>query len=192
MSRRKPHGEDQALNPILQDGPILALPAPRIGHKREHEPDAYESPPGAVLTQHQGPIKRKLTAADRKHRREAQAEQQMRANRYDRYLDLVREYAGDREAALAAVYGLTKEAARAQLRELLTDVQSGRATSSVSQTLENYDLSLTARANLLRTHAYSDNPAASLKAVQLAGELEGNRADLGSFEDYLRISRSQE
>jgi len=188
MPRRKAKGDDQLLNPPEA---VLALPAPRVSHRHAHAEDPYESPPGAVVVVSSSVPKRPQTPLDATRRTVARKDQQMRGNRYERYLLLMQEYEGDQVKALAEVYGLEPGEVRLRLRELHADVKSGIGSSSLSSILEAQDLSMTARASLLRKHAYSENPAASLKAIQMVGEFEGARSDTGSFEEYLRLARSQ-
>src|SRR5271165_49190 len=117
--RKKPRGDDQALNPVLET--VLALPAARVSHRHTHEPDPYESPPGAVRVTSQDPPKRNPTREDKRGKSLAKAEQTMRANRYDRYLDLLLKHEGNEVEALAEVYGLAPDAVLAQRRELAAD-----------------------------------------------------------------------
>jgi hypothetical protein len=115
----------------------------------------------------------------------------VRAERHTRYLDALVEFAGDQEQALADVYGLTVEQVRPQRLELLADVRTGIGSTDLGEILERNALDLTARVNLLRRHAYSNTPAASLKALDMIADLDDDRSDHGSFEAYLRMVKSQ-
>lgn len=185
MPRRKTVSEEQLVEPLM-------LPPPRVTkHGHGHDVDPYQSLPGAVAVHTTiEPIKRKMTAGDIEARKTAQLEVKARGERYARYLDALAEHGGDQEQALAEVYGLSVEQVRPRRLELQMDVRSGLGATSLSDVLEQNDLALVARANLLRKHAYSANPAASLKALDMIGELEGERADVGSFESYLRLAKS--
>lgn len=193
MPRRKPRSENQTANPVLPDEPVLMLGTAHPTHKREHVEDAYKSLPGAVVPR--GTTrepKKNPTPADRVMQQERLAEQHVRADRYARYLDALAENGGDQEGALAEVYGLTVEAVRLQRSDLQEDVRSGIGSSSLAQILERNDLSMAARAHVLRRHVYSESPAASLKALDMVGELDGARgADMGSFEQFLRLAKGQ-
>jgi hypothetical protein len=190
VPRRKPKGDDQLLN---AETPTLALPVlPRVAHRHEHEVDPYLSPPGAVALKsvtHE-PIKRQLSALEKRQRKEAQVEQRMRTARCNRYFDALADNNGNEEQALALVYQLPIEEVRANFTFLKDDVRSNTGASTLTQVLERNELALAARVRRLRAWVYSENPAASLKALDMVGELEGTRGDVGSFEDYLRIAKS--
>lgn len=184
---------------------MLMLPAPRVmpshPHKHEHKLDPYEAPPGAVpattITPSksqttEGPIKRKLTKEDEQKRELARADRRMRGTRYTRYLDELARIGGNQTMALATVYGISIEEAQERRLELQADVRTGIGNTDVGEILQQNDLDMTARANILRKHAYSDNPAASLKAIDLANDLEGDRGETGSFEQFLRLCKAQE
>jgi len=186
MARRKAVSDLQEMNA----NPPLMLPSPRVTHKREHEVDPYPSLPGAMPTHTKvEPLNRKMTATDLAKRDEARAEQKMLGERYNRYLDAMAEFKGDQEQALADVFGLSPEEVRPQRLALQNEVCRGIGTSDVGDVLVRNDLALAARASILRRWAYSDNAAASLKAADLAGELEGERASQGSFESFLRLAK---
>ena len=193
MPRRKPQSEEQTENPVLM------LPTPRVVHHREHEVDAYQAPAGAVpvtaratnvseTTKRTG---RKMTKADRQQRDAALSEQRERADRYDAYLDAMADTGLDEVKALARVYELTEDAARLQIDRLRHDVRLGIGSSSVAHQLERNDLNEVAQIRRLRGHVYSDNPAASLKALDMVREMTGTRGELGSFEQYLKLAKAQ-
>lgn len=189
MPRRKPKGETQTL-----ESPILMLPPGKPRHRHPHEDDPYESLPGGVprveVTGHE-PITRKLSRAEEQQRSVALSEQAMRATRYTRYLEAMVRLGGDQIAALAEVYELTPQDVEERHLELQADVRAGIGTSVLADVLEKNDLSVAARAAVLRKHLYSTNPAASLKALDLVNDMEGDRADFGSFESYLRLAKGQ-
>ncbi len=185
VARRKPVGEEHLLEPRLM------LPPARKAHKHGHDIDPYEAAPGAAPVTSSRPIERALTAQDTQNRSVAQAERRERGNRYLRYLDAMVEFNGNQDMALAQVYGLQVEDAAARRIELQADVRTGLGTTDIGEQLERNDLSLTARLALYRRHAYSPVPAASLKALEAVSELEGERADVGSFESYLRTAKQQ-
>jgi hypothetical protein len=143
--------------------------------------------PGAAT-----PIKRKMTKQEIADRTEAQLEQKMRGERYARYLDAMVEHMGDQELALADVYGIKVEDVRVRRLELQADVRQGIGKTQLSDVLERADLNIQSRVSLLRRHAFSNNPAASLKAIDMIQDLEGDRADHGSFESYLRLVKGKE
>lgn len=179
-------------NPDLSnDVPLMMLPPARISHKRDHQEDPYESPPGAVPHVLQSvPLKRKLTDAEKTAQIETRKEHKFLATRHARYLDLMIEHKGDRELALADIFEISPADARVQLLDLLAEVRRGLAVSPLGELLERGGLDLAGRVNILTKHAYSDNPAASLKAIDLASEMAGTTANEGSFESFLRISKA--
>lgn len=193
MPRRKPVSNDQLLN----NEPPLMLPAPRPAHKHGHDRDPYETPPGAVpakvsnLKTQTGPIKRQQTKADELARQEAKSELRIRASRYRSYLDEMIANGGDQLAALAVVYGLDIDEVKARRDELHADVRSGIGGTELAEVLEQHDLGLNTRVALLKKHAFSDIPAASLKAVDMINDLEGDSGSVGTFESYLRLVKAQ-
>jgi len=187
MPRRKTKIDE----PLLDNGPVLALPPGRPISRNERPHDAYESAPGAVHQTSQ-PLARPITKAEALERDERREEQTVRATRYLRFLDALHDCEGDESKALAIVYDRTPEAVALNFNELLDDVRAGIGTTSIAKTLQHNDLSQAARIRILRKHAYSLNAAASLKSVQLVGELEGGRGDqTGSFETFLRLAKGQ-
>ena len=186
MPRRKASNDQQDGQEIC----ILMLPPARTAHKHEREHDLYETPPGAVPhVISQEPLKRKLTAAEKTQQKAIRAEHKMLATRHAAYLDALAEHGGDRVKALSEVMGIPEDAVRPQLLDLLAEVRRGLAVSPLGELLERNGLDLAARVNILRGHAYSDNPAASLKAVDLVNDMQGQTADSGSFESFLRTTK---
>jgi hypothetical protein len=171
---------------------MLAPPKPRKGG---HEVDAYETLPGAMPTRAkvrettEKPLERPLTKEELALRKEAQLEATMRAERYTRYLDALVEFGGDQEQALADVFGMPIDEVRPQRLVLQKEVRTGLAHTTLADELERQDLTQAARMTLLRRHAYSANPAASLKAIDMINDLEGDRADTGTFESFLRLAK---
>jgi len=191
LPRRKTKGPTQELDAVLPQSVPLALPPGRPMHPHERPIDPYESAPGAVILTRE-PIKRPLTRAEMAERDERREEQKIRATRYLRFLDALHDNGGDEATALAIAYDRTPEAVALNFYELLEDVRAGLGSTSLANVLEHNDLSQAARIRLFRKHAYSENPAASLKALQLVGELEGGRGDhVGSFESTLRMAKEQ-
>lgn len=196
MPRRRANAD-----PPMDESTMLALPPPRVvthAHKHEHERDPYESPPGAVparvtnaRTTQQAPLKRRMTREDLSKREAAREDMRVRSNRYLRYLDLLRANGGDKISALAAIYSVSLEQAHERQYELHLDVRTGMGGTDLAGVLEANDLALTDRVALLRSHAYSDNPAASLKALDMAQDLEGSGGGQGSFESFLRLIKTQ-
>jgi hypothetical protein len=161
----------------------LAIPAPRKEH--EHRVDPYRSLPGAMP----GPDQpKRRPGRPRKDDVEAIArrEQQTKLARYDRYIDAVIALSGDQVTALATVFGIEVGEADQRFEELLADVQNGIPSSTVSEMLQRRDLSKAARLTILRKHAYSNNPAASLKALDMLKDIDGAGPDVGSYESFVR------
>lgn len=191
MPRRKAR-PDPAFVPTGETA--LAIPVPPARRHHAHEVDPYVTPPGAINARGKlaesttRPISRQLTAEDKAARAQARKDAKARGARYDKYLDALAENLGNQEAALAAVFpDLTPEAIAVQKYALLEAVRSGQGSSSIADVLEKHDLGLHARVSVLRQHVYSNNPAASLKAVDMVNELHGETSDQGTFESYLRI-----
>ena len=195
MPRRKPVSENQTLEPN-----VLALPAPRVipSHKHEHKVDAYQTPPGAVpgkvsnITITQGPPTRALTKEDEQKRELARADRRMRTVRCRRYMDEMARVGGNQVMALATVFNISIEEAAERQIELHDDVMSGLVHTDVGELLKQHSLDQASRAYILSRHMWSDNPAASLKAADMANEMEGDRGETGSFEQYLRLSKAQQ
>jgi len=188
MPRRKVIIDDQLLGNIP-----LALPPAR---RHEHERDAYEAADGAVpgkatRVQITSVTPTTPTSADLAERDQIRAEMRVAATRYNRYLDALHDSFGDQEAALAAAYNLPIEEVRERFYELRVDVRRGQGATDISQVLERNDLTQADRVAIMRRHAYSANPAASLKAVDMISDMEGDSGNLGSFEDYLRTHKLQ-
>lgn len=176
---------------LLGDLPIQMLPAVRTSTHKERDHDAYESPPGAVPHKivSQQPLKRKLTAEEKAQQIETRKEHKMLAARHARYLNALIEFKGDRELALADVLGISPEEVRPQLLDLLAEVRRGVGVSPLGELLEQQGLGIAGQVNILARHAYSDNPAASLKAIDMIGERQGQTANEGSFESFLRTAK---
>lgn len=173
------------------------LPAPRPAHKHGHDRDPYETPAGAVpakvsnLKTQSAPITREPTKADELARQEAKTELRIRASRYRSYLDEMITNGGDQLAALSIVYGLSIDEVKERREELHADVRSGIGATELAEVLEQHDLGLNTRIAILRKHAFSDIPAASLKAVDMVNDLEGDSGSFGTFESYLRLVKAQ-
>ena len=186
MPRRKASNDQQD----GQEIGILMLPPARTAHKHEREHDLYETPPGAVPhVVSSEPIKRKLTPNEKEQQKLLKREHKALAARHERYLYSLAENNGNRELALAEVFNLSVEEVRPQIVDLLAEVRRGLGVSPLGELLEENGLDLRARIALLRQHAYSEIPAASLKAIDLVQELQGQTSDSGSFENYLRLSK---
>lgn len=190
MPRRKVQPEE----PFLE--PVLALPRPKAKH--EHEVDAYETLPSAVVTVKPSktststrPLDRKLTPAEIQAQKQAKLAQKELEQRHNFYLDTLYANGGDTDAALAIVFNITPEEAHVRRFELQTEVRRGLGSSSLAEELERNDLSLKARVGLLRKQAYSGVPAAVLKSIDMIGEMEGNRSGDGNFESFLRLAKEQ-
>jgi hypothetical protein len=160
--------------------------------KKHHHEDAYESLPGAVANVKRGPEEpAPPTRANLALAADVRADQEMRAARYDRYLEALASNMGDAVAALAEAFEITQEQARANQRALHAEVRSGSGGSDIAPILERADLDIVARVRVLRQHVYSNVPAASLKAIDMLSEMEGSGGNVGSFEQYLRLAKAR-
>ena len=164
----------------------LAIPVPHKDH--EHRIDPYKTLPGAMpdptpTKRGRGrPRKDDIAAAKR-------AEDRRRQERYSRYLDALIASQGDTDCALAVVYGLNSvQEAVDRHDELLADVQAGIPSSSINDMLKGRDLDKAARVSILRKHAYSSNPAASLKALDMIQDLDGSGPSESSYEQFVRLA----
>lgn len=153
--------------------PPIDINAPRTGER-----DAWKDPLQALSGSTEGA--QRHPAAPIKPYNEHRA-------RYHDYLEALNDHDGQRIKALADVYGLSEEEARKREHELHTDVLRGIGNSTLSDILENEDLGKHARAKLLARHAYSGVPAASLAAIKIASDLDGDKHDSGArYEQHLR------
>lgn len=180
------------------DSPVLMLPAPRLTHKHERELDAYASPAGAVPGQvsnekvvKQTPIDRQLTADEKQAQIILRSEVAAKADLYNRWLDALIASGGDKVLALAEVFDISPEEAKHRQYELEIEAREGMAQTEVGEALERNDLGITAQVQVLRRWVYSDNAAASINALKLVQEAQGDTKDVGSFESFLRLSKLQ-
>lgn len=171
----------------------LPVPVPATHKERQHRVDAYRPFDGGVpVVQEHVPKRRGRRRKDELASIE-QAEAKRRSERYDRFLDALIALGGDTDSALAIVYGISVQEATERHDELHADVLAGVPTSSISEMLERRDLSQAARLTLLRRHAFSPNPAASLKALDMLAELDSGRGqDAGTYEQYVRLAMAQD
>lgn len=174
------------------------LPAPRTSHKHERDRDAYASPPGAVPGQASNeritrsePLKRELTDTEKQQQLAIRTEAKTRAERYDKWLDALISLGGDKIKALQFVYEIGESDARARQYELEIDVRLGMAQSDIGELLDKNNISTAAQAKILGKWSYSDNPAASINAIKLVQEMQGDTKEVGSFESFLRLSKAQ-
>lgn len=196
MPRRKTKGND----PMLEAEPVLMLPAPRSSSsKHPHDLDPYAAPPGTVVGHvtnekliRQEPITRELTDDEKSNQLAVREEARMLGERYDRWLDALITHGGDKVKALVAIgMASSEEEAFVHQYALQIEVNKGMATSDVGEQLERTNLGLAAQVRILGKWAFSDNAAASLNALKLVNELQGDTKDQGSFEAYLRLSKLQ-
>jgi hypothetical protein len=171
----------------LQEAAPLAIPVPHREH--EHRVDPYKTLPGAMPDPIPHPAKRKR-GRPRKDDVDAmrRAEERRRCERYDRYLDALISLQGDTDAALAVVYGIRVQEVEARHDELLGDVQAGVPASSISEMLKKRDLDKASRVTILRKWAFCNNPAASLKALDMLADLDEGSPQTGSYEQYCRLA----
>jgi hypothetical protein len=192
MPRKSPRGKEQLEEPT----PMLMLPPVRTAHKHDREVDAYKTLVGAVPGHvanekviRQNPIERDLTEAERAQQLRLRNEAAEKGQRYNAWLDALIEHGGDKITALAQVYGIEPSEARIRQYELEAHVREGMGASDVGELLDRNNISTAAQARILSNHAYSDNPAASLSAIKIIQEMQGDTNDVGSFESFLRLSK---
>lgn len=182
MPRQKPK---PLIPEIIEEAP-LAIPGAPSHREHERHIDPYKTLPGAVPEQQAVPKRQ----APRAHDENANylADQRQRLERYDRYLDSLVDFHGDIDKALSIVYRVSVEQATERHDELLTDVQTGIGSSSISEIIKRRDVSRGALLSLLRKWAYCGNPAASLKAIDMLRDLGDDGPSESSFEQYARLA----
>lgn len=147
------------------------------GVQEGHYVEPYAPIPGGVkMVQEQRPPKRKS------------GELQAAKSIYKDYVQSLLKYQGNEVFAIADVLGITREEAEERKHELharlCEPVSSNRSLVTI---LNEMDLSKEARLAILRHHAYSDIPAASLKAIDAINAMDhGRTQDVTSYEAYLR------
>jgi hypothetical protein len=181
MPRKK--AEQQADDTSLRDGDNVDDNSDvgyggRHGHHQELI-DPLVPLPGGVLIKHV-----KEQRPPRRGPGEASAAKRV----YQEYLRALARHGGNEVNAISEVLSIPiaeVEDRRLELHEqILEEAGTGRSLQNI---LKEQDLTKEARIRILRGHAYSDNPAASLKALQLVDELDQTRvADVNSYESYLR------
>ena len=119
------------------------------------------------------------------------ADERQKIERYDRYLDALISMQGDTDAALAVVYGVSVQEAVDRHDELLPDVQAGVPASNINEMLKRRDLDKAARVTILRKWAFCNNPAASLKALDMLADLDEGSPQVGSYEQYVRLAMAE-
>ena len=176
---------------------MLMLPPVRTAHnKHDREVDAYKTLVGAVPGHvanekviRQNPIERDLTEAERAQQLRLRNEAAEKGQRYNAWLDALIEHGGDKIKALAHVYVIEPSEARIRQYELEAHVREGMGASDVGELLDRNNISTAAQARILSNHAYSNNPAASLSAIKIIQEMQGDVTEVGSFESFLRLSK---
>ena len=181
MSRRTPDVAAPDYDPNLE---VMHLPVPSPVRHHERDVDAYAQPPGAYDV----PVKKKRGRPSKTDPRTiARKEKELRSQRYDIYCEALIDTQGNKIMALVAAYGLPESEVRERYTELLADVRAGVGSSSLAEILERNDLDVAARIRLIRRQAYSTNPAASLKAVDMLAELDSEKSDKTSYEQRLMV-----
>lgn len=147
------------------------------GVQEGHYVEAYAPMPGGVkLVQEQKPPRKKP------------GELQAAKSVYKDYVQALLHYQGNEVFAIADVLNISREEAEERKHELharlCEPVSSNRSLVTV---LNEMDLSKEARLAILRHHAYSSIPAASLKAIDAINAMDhGRTQDVTSYEAYLR------
>ena len=177
----------------LQEAAPLAIPVPHKEH--EHRIDPYKTLPGAMpdpqphAKRKRGrPRKDDVDAMRRADDRHAEIERYHRQLPRRAHLLLQ----GDTDGALAVVYGITVQEAVERHDELLPDVQAGVPTASINEMLKRRDLDKAARVTILRKWAFCNNPAASLKALDMLSELDSGGPSESSYEQFCRLAMAND
>lgn len=179
MPRRSNH-DDFVQAPLNE----LRLPVPTpVRERPEHRIDPYQAAPGGVPTTDQKPKARRKKNDDIAAKESSEAADGLR---YDLYLDRLIAMGGDKLAAIASIFNLSLQETQARFEELYAQIQHGKASSSIGELLDRNDLNKAAQVAILRRHAYSPNPAASLKALDMIGDLSGTNEEADSYDRYVR------
>jgi len=192
MPRKKPPAQD-----MLEDAhgqPVM--PALVVRHPNKHverHVDPYMALEGGAVPSDvphkpKAPRTHKIKNVEQQDLAEVQRAVRERARRYESYLDALIYTQGDRVEALARVFKVSPTEVLERYHELLTEVQRGATKQTVAETLEQNDLSLSARVKVLRKHLYSEVPAAALKAADMLNELDDKPTTSGTlYEHYVRM-----
>lgn len=194
MPRKRPKQDETPM-----DAPMLMLPAPRTPHKHgAHEKDPYATLPGSVPGRATNerivkstPIERELTEPERAQQLLLQNEVVVKGARYNAWLDALIKHGGEKILALCDVFGIEEDVARANQLSLEMQVREGQGATDVGELLEQNDLGLAMQVHILRGWALSPNAAASINALKIVNEMQGDTRDQGSFEAFLRLSKLQ-
>lgn len=157
----------------------------RTGKKRKGKQellDPRSSLPGAIKT---------VGGNRPAHGEKAETENQAKVRRqYVAYLQALVRHNGNQIPALAEAYGISEiEAERKQVDLHDRLVRSAKGLSQ-SELMRRYDLGPEVRTFLLRAHAFSPNPAVSLKAIDMLNDIDGaNKAGRSgeTFESWLAL-----
>uniref|UniRef100_E6QP95 Uncharacterized protein n=1 Tax=mine drainage metagenome TaxID=410659 RepID=E6QP95_9ZZZZ len=163
---------------------VLALPPPRPSGHRAPYIDPHQPLPGGSPTPEKPRRGRPRRDDPRYLARIAQVEQR---GRYDRYLDALIALGGDKIGALAEVFRIDPAEASIRYEELHATVLAGAGGSLTAEVLERQDLGKEARVRLLRKHAYGLHEGASLKALEMASEMDADKGVGSSYERYLEL-----
>lgn len=188
MPRRAPAPSPDLLGQEFQE--LQHLPVPQPHKQREHWEDPLTPMVGANPHEEVKPKRRKKNVQGEEIiSPEVTRERKRLGQRYDRYLDCVIKYNGDRCAALCEIFDLEIDEAMERQDELHELVLQGVGNSSVADLLKKQDLGKATRIALLKRHAYSPVPAASLKAIDMLSEMDSDNHDqAGRYESYLAIA----
>lgn len=166
----------------------LAIATP----SHRHDQDPFQLAAGAVPRETKvEPLKRKLSKKEEAERTRLAQQHEAAVELYEMWIETLARKHGDKDEALAEIFNLPVEQIPARRKELLGLVRIGRAQSPVAHLLEKADLDQASRIALLRKQAYSDNPAASLKALDMVEQIVGSKGERGSFEDFLAIIKGR-
>ena len=183
MPRRNPAPVADLLGSELPEIRLLtAIPEPSRHH--EHLEDPLTPMVGA--TEAHEPPKRRKRNVQGEEIAVTTAERKRAGERYLRYLDLVIACNGDRRAALALLYDVEIDEVLERENELHAEVMAGAGVASMGDLLKKNDVAKETRVALLKRHAFSPVPAASLKAIDMLGEMDNDKSDqAGRYESYL-------
>jgi hypothetical protein len=106
---------------------------------------------------------------------------------YREYLQNLVRFSGDGVQALASTLGISLEKAEEGFPELHAGIIKNVAPRSIAEVLKENDLHKDVRIQILKSHAFGQVPAASLKALDMINQMDSVRSqDDSSYESYVR------
>lgn len=168
----------------LDEATLAIVPGRKSRGPKQKLIDPQAPLPGAMkrVGPRPEPSAKEIKEADPKHLRE----------KFDLYCRLLAEHYGEPVPALAAVFGISLEEAAERQAELHNEIT--RATSAMTQRdlFSMLNISKEHRTARLKTMMYCDNPAVSLKAMDMLNDMDGNAKSSGdTWEEWIALAIKQ-